>query len=383
MGLTTTLLGVAGGVKAVETASNIRSTNYQVHAQEEQNALNRDWQTAEAEKARQFNTSERLASQDWQRQMMDVQNAYSAPTAQASRLRAAGINPQVAFSGQGATSVSASSGSSQPASSPVPSPVGGLSPYGSQPVDLQIPNLINGVASMIQSTAAAKKANVETGYLESAIPDMLRGLKTDADLKQIAADMNRIDLAFKRFSLPANVQKAYNEASKSYWDALISKITTGKVENEIEVLKSQRDLNKALETLDTNQGKILALDIANYGRKLNSVLELQGAQANAANASAEESRANAAVLKEEKRIRSVLASIKEDTQVAEADALFRDLASKGAISDKQKADADAELRRLEKVIKSYDKSESKVVVDAAIENLMRILGLSTSVSVHN
>lgn len=383
MGITTTLLGVAGASKAIETASNIRSTSYQVHAQEEQNALNRAWQTEEAEKARQFNTSERVAAQDWQRQMMDVQNAYNAPTAQASRLRAAGINPQVAFSGQGASSVSASAGSSQPATSPVPSPVGGLSPFGVQPVDLQIPNLINGVASMIQSTAAAKKANVETGYLESAIPDMLRGLKTDADLKEIAASMNRIDAEFKRFTLPANVQKAYNDASKSYWDALISKITTGKIENEIEVLKSQRDLNKALETLDTNQGKILALDIANYGRKLNSILELQGAQTNAANASAEESRANAAVLKEEKRIRAVMASIKEDTQVAEADALFRDLASKGAISDKQKADADAELRRLEKVIKAYDKSDRMVRVDASIENLMRILGLSTSVSVHN
>lgn len=383
MGITTTLLGVAGGSKAIETASNIRSTSYQVHAQEEQNALNRAWQTEEAEKARQFNTSERLASQDWQRQMMDVQNAYNAPTAQASRLRAAGINPQVAFSGQAATSVSAPSGSSQPASSPVPSPVGGLSPYGAQPVDLQIPNLINGVASMIQSTAAAKKANVETGYLESAIPDMLRGLKQDADLKEIATGMQNIDSELKRLTLPANVRKAYEEASKLHWDALISKMTTGKIVDERALLQSQVSLNKALETLNGNQAKIFALDVASYFKRLDSTLGLQSSQSNAANASAEESRANAAVLKEEKRIRAVMASIKEDTQVAEADALFRDLASKGVISDKQKADADAELRRLEKVIKSYDKSDRKVVVDAAIENLMRILGLSTSVSVHN
>lgn len=121
----------------------------QIKAQKDENALDRDWNTQEAEKARAFDmeklaneqafaNTQRLASQEyqseeWQRQF-DVQNAYNDPVAQAERLRRAGINPQIAMSGDSAkvvtgSSVAAPSGSSpSPAPSPMASGRHGLSP---------------------------------------------------------------------------------------------------------------------------------------------------------------------------------------------------------------------------------------------------------------
>lgn len=374
--------GIAQGVGGVlSSLVGIRQTNYQVHAQEEQNALNRDWQTAEAEKARNFNRSERLASQDFARQMLNYQNAYDAPSAQASRLRSAGINPQIAMSGGSVQNVSASPTLSQPASSPVPSPVGGLSPVSAQPLDLQIPQLVNSVASMIGSTAQAKKANVETGYLESAIPDMLRNLKLDADLKDVAVQMQTLDKQLKEMTLPSSVRKAYNEASKSYWDALVSKLTTGKIENERDVLESQRKLNEAMASLQTTQGKIFALDLANYGRRLNSLLGLQAAQTSQAYASAAESNANAAVLGEERRIRAVAADVRESGKSAELQSVLDELNAKHAISQQQYQSAVNELKRLKEIGKAYNREKDITKVDAILENFFRIIGLHTSVSV--
>lgn len=370
-----------GASSLLSNLVGIRQTNYQVHAQEEQNALNRDWQTSEAEKARNFNRSERIASQDFARDMINFQNAYDSPSSQVLRLRSAGINPQVALSGGSVQNVSSTPVLSHPATSPVPSPVGGLSPVSFQPLDLQIPQLVNSVASMIGSTAQAKKANVETGYLESAIPDMLRNLKLDADLKDVAVQMQQLDKMIKESTMPSVVRKAYNDASKAYWDAIVSKLTTGKIENESDVLVSQLKLNDALSTLHTTQGKIAALDFANYGRKLNSLLGLQSAQTSQAYASAAESSANAAVLSEEKRIRAVAADVRENGKSAELQSVLDELNAKHAISQQQYQSAVNELKRLKTIGVAYSREKDIQKVDAILENFFRIIGLHTSVSV--
>ena len=357
--------------------------DYAIGAQSFENQLNRDWQTIEAEKARQYNTSERLSAQNWNKYMTDFQNAYSAPSAQASRLRAAGLNPVIAMGSTGTTSVSAGSAPSSPQSSPVPSPVGGLSALGVQPVDLQIPQLVNSIASMISSTATAKKANVETSYLESGIPDMLRSLKTDADIRDVAKQMQGIDLELKKMTFKPAVKKAISEAEKVTWDAMISKLTTGKVKDEQAVLRSQKSLNDALATLNSNQGKLFALDVVNYYRKLNSVLGLQSAQASQARASASESTANAALLASEKTLKDIAYNWENKSFDVRLESELSNLKSKKAISDSQYEDAMLQLERINKIKSSYDGSERLKKVDAALEHLFRLIGLNVSASVHN
>lgn len=89
------------GLDAIGSVLGISSQN---HAMRKQFEYNKQLQ----QMAQQYNTSERLASQDFNRQMMDIQNAYNDPTAQRQRLENAGFNPYMSNVGAG-TSASASS----------------------------------------------------------------------------------------------------------------------------------------------------------------------------------------------------------------------------------------------------------------------------------
>lgn len=64
------------------------------------------------QQAQQYNTSERLATQAYNEQMWDKQNAYNTPSAQRSRLEAAGYNPYMNTDGSEAGSVTSSPQSS-------------------------------------------------------------------------------------------------------------------------------------------------------------------------------------------------------------------------------------------------------------------------------
>lgn len=88
----------------------------------EQSKLQRDWSAEEAEKARQFDTSERLAQQDWQEKMAD-------PRLQMQKWLDAGLSPNT-FSGD--LSVGSANGSSvgipSGSAASAPSPIGMRAP---------------------------------------------------------------------------------------------------------------------------------------------------------------------------------------------------------------------------------------------------------------
>ena len=119
LGLGSVIGGIANGLISANSSAEIANKN--IKAQQNENAFNRAWQTEQAEIARQYNTAEREASQQFAIDQMNAQNAYNDPSAQVERFRAAGINPAVALS-KNVTSVSSNPSPSSPASSPVPSP---------------------------------------------------------------------------------------------------------------------------------------------------------------------------------------------------------------------------------------------------------------------
>lgn len=87
-----------------------------------QNKQNRDWQANEAQKARDHATSERIAAQNWNLDMWNLQNEYNDPAAQMERMKNAGINPAAAAQGiSGNGSESGSVQGSSPGSSPMAS----------------------------------------------------------------------------------------------------------------------------------------------------------------------------------------------------------------------------------------------------------------------
>ena len=127
-------LGLAGSLAGSAANSDIASEN--LGAQRSENEKNRQFNAQQAALSRQYSTSEREAqqkfqSEEWQRQF-EAQNAYNTPAAQSQRLKSAGINPAVYFTGSqvaqgGNTSVSAPSTPSMPQAQYT----GGLSPVAS------------------------------------------------------------------------------------------------------------------------------------------------------------------------------------------------------------------------------------------------------------
>lgn len=129
-----------------------------------------------------YNTAEREASQDWQNQQREAQNQfsedmynkYSSPQALVAQYQAAGLNPRLAVEGGQVGSVQASSGSSGSA------PNGAMAsmPY------MQSPDFTQGfvnMANVLKSIAEAKKAGVQTDYLEETAKDNARLIKVQAD----------------------------------------------------------------------------------------------------------------------------------------------------------------------------------------------------------
>ena len=75
--------------------------------QGDQNRKNREWQSKENQKARDYNTM-----------MWEKNNAYNDPAQQMARLQNAGINPHLAYSQGGVTNTSSSPASSNASSMP-------------------------------------------------------------------------------------------------------------------------------------------------------------------------------------------------------------------------------------------------------------------------
>ena len=140
----------AGGIvnSAIGNAIGAGNVSSQLDAQNEENQLNRDWQTQEAEKARQFSAEQTLQQnqvvrdlqaqqQQYNIQSMREQSRLNSPVYQRQQLEAAGINPQVYFGNSSSFSgVSAQSGGAPSAPGPAGShgvgSVQGLSPIGFQ-----------------------------------------------------------------------------------------------------------------------------------------------------------------------------------------------------------------------------------------------------------
>lgn len=139
-----------------------KSVKRSIKAAKEINQINNEFNASEALKNRDFQTSEREASQQWNLDQWNRENAYNDPSAQRARMEAAGFNPynMNIDPGSGSTSGAQSSpGSGSPAAaSHTPS----LPAYTGYASDFQ--NIASGIAQIGSAVASGIDARLTSTY---------------------------------------------------------------------------------------------------------------------------------------------------------------------------------------------------------------------------
>ena len=141
---------------------------------------NQEWSSSEAEKA-------------FQRELkkMQMEMSYNDPSQQLLRLRAAGLNPSLAFGGANTVSVA---GSHAPQANPASA---GVTP--SMPV-LTTPRMeafrfanpasaMRDIGEALAAVANARRTGVDTEIAEKTMNDVIRSVKADADMKDITVTL--------------------------------------------------------------------------------------------------------------------------------------------------------------------------------------------------
>lgn len=392
------IIGQVGSTIYQQESANA-NVNKQLNAQSEENQKNRDWQTEQAEIARQwqagqtqqqnqFQTELAAQQQKYNLQSMEQQSRLNSPVHQRQQLEAAGINPQVYFGSQssfGGSSAVAGGSPSAPAAGHGANvgSVQGLSPVGFQPANLQIPALMSSLGSMMSGLANAKKSGVETSFLEASLESRIKEAVAKGDMAETAAALQELDLAFQKANFDTRLKHAYAQYKETLAniDLLSEKALTEQEEQKLK--QATAAMNKAIQELNEEEKNKLGIVIQYLPRMLESEILANRGSAAAGFGKAEESRANAKVLREEQRIRSVVATLKEKGSTDELNALLSKLQADDAISQAQYKQAVIIAKRAKAIIEKYGSVAGSAEFDAEIENFMKVLGITTHVGLSN
>lgn len=189
---------------------NVLGTGMSIEATRQQNELNREWSTEEAMKARAHATSERIAAQNFNKEMWNLQNEYNDPSAQMERMKNAGINPAAAaqaIAGKGSQA------------GPVQGSSPGSSPMASSPAQFDI--------------GAALRQGVQTFWQNRKMAAETEGIKLDNEYKPQLAE--------------GQINKLSAEVQKHFVDIEGVKATTENV----------RELTKQIQVLTPAQLNLL------------------------------------------------------------------------------------------------------------------------------
>lgn len=181
-------LGTAGGgslaSSAIGAVTNVISANKQYRRQKELMKMQHQYQTAERE-----------ASQNWQARMWSVANDYNNPINVMSRLRAAGLSPDLFYKGDSSMAAATVPGSTAGVSPGVPVPAGEASSIAAADqaakaalTAAQVRNLNKDSDKKEQETANLKVIQLKDG---TEISLNLKNIEhRDAEIKKIETDIN-------------------------------------------------------------------------------------------------------------------------------------------------------------------------------------------------
>lgn len=391
-------VGLFGDLMANEQSSD--NVSAQLKAQQVENQLNRDWQTAEAEKSRQFTTSERLQQQNYQtsermssaqenlrqsERMAEVNAMYNSPVYQSKELNKARINPQVyfgqssSFGGSSQSALGSHSGSAP--SGVVPHGVGsvsGLSPVAFQPLHLRVPELQQGIASLVKAGTEAKVAPAQIKQLLASAIDQ----EQDAKYKAMLTEYQ--DLANQLFiqDFPARMQRAFIEVELLRQQKLTSEKQGKNFDAQSDLARAEKKLKVTMEKLtgeDLFKATFLNSQIEDWYDRSQREVESR-IQANKASASRDD--ATAATENVLRGFREDLlsneADVSNETKLAKIASLQSDYLNQWLRNQADRREAERRLEYIKSILHRRDKSHVFREVDDFLSWISSKVGVSLS-----
>ena len=139
-----------------------KSVKRSIKAAKEINQINNEFNASEALKNRNFQTSEREASQQWNLDQWNRENAYNDPSAQRARMEAAGFNPYNMNIDTGSASTSGAQSSPGSGSQATASQTPSLPAYTGYASDFQ--SIASGIAQIGNAVSSGIDARLTSTY---------------------------------------------------------------------------------------------------------------------------------------------------------------------------------------------------------------------------
>lgn len=156
----------AGGLSALTgflgSGMSNKSVKRSIKAAKEINQINNEFNASEALKNRDFQTSEREASQQWNLDQWNRENAYNDPSAQRARMEAAGFNPYNMNVDTGSASTSGAQSSPGSGSQATASHTPSLPAYTGYASDFQ--SIASGIAQIGNAVSSGIDARLTSAY---------------------------------------------------------------------------------------------------------------------------------------------------------------------------------------------------------------------------
>lgn len=157
---------VTGGLSALTgflgSGMSNKSVKRSIKAAKEINQINNEFNASEALKNRNFQTSEREASQQWNLDQWNRENAYNDPSAQRARMEAAGFNPYNMNMDTGSASTSGAQSSPGSGSQATASQTPSLPAYTGYASDFQ--SVASGIAQIGNAVSSGIDARLTSAY---------------------------------------------------------------------------------------------------------------------------------------------------------------------------------------------------------------------------
>ncbi len=157
---------VTGGLSALTgflgSGMSNKSVKRSIKAAKEINQINNEFNASEALKNRDFQTSEREASQQWNLDQWNRENAYNDPSAQRARMESAGFNPYNVNIDTGSASTSGAQSSPGSGSQATASHTPSLPAYTGYAADFQ--NVASGIAQIGTAVSSGIDARLTSAY---------------------------------------------------------------------------------------------------------------------------------------------------------------------------------------------------------------------------